>query len=144
MDYAIGSRVQCQASFDGLGHPAEVLNKRLDETGTMLYYIHFMDCDKRMDGWVTADRINPPGLTPAVLSPGLESMPSLNVGGGDVLTPIAVAEAHKLTRRLKRKIEESNAVHAGVDDHATAHDHAHEKDAHGDKHKVKNIEVRAA
>ncbi|KAI8468685.1 MAG: acyl-CoA N-acyltransferase [Monoraphidium minutum] len=128
--FAVGTKVQCVAGFDNQPHPAEVLDTRRED-GATLYYVHFMDCDKRLDEWVPVDRIS--SLPRGGLS-RLESMPSLGLQAdlGD----------QKVTRRLKRSIGELHHMPSGhlEGHHADAHATAAEKE-HAERNRVKNIQV---
>jgi len=132
-DYAVGSKVQCTATFDGQLHAADVLDIRTAADGEKQYYVHFIGLDKRLDEWVPADKMLPPsthGLT------RLESVPSLALPA-ELLTQ---TDGQKITRRLKRRLEDSHAVPA-LDD---ANDHAPKSGAekeHAERNKVKNVQV---
>mmetsp|Transcript_20242 Transcript_20242/g.56401 ORF Transcript_20242/g.56401 Transcript_20242/m.56401 type:complete len:436 (+) Transcript_20242:109-1416(+) len=127
--FRVGARVQCLAGFDGQYHPAEVLDKK----GDALHYVHYLDCDKRLDEWVTCDKmIAMSSTTPRGAPPAL---PSMQLGAaGDLLSPNGTDV--KVTRRFKRKFEE---IH-----HVTSEDHGHGDHGHEKEHqapKVKNIQV---
>lgn len=135
--FEVGSKVQCQATFDNMQHPAEIIERKnpATEGAPYEYYVHFLDCDRRLDEWVSGSR-----LSAWALSPGsgtrLEHIPSL-ASAGDLLTPVGALSDTKITRRLKRKIEELHHVPTAVEE---AGDHANEKD-HQEKNRVKNIKV---
>jgi len=122
-------KVICITSFDGQAHPAEVLEKKLDR-GETFYYVHYLDCDKRLDEWVLADKLTPWSLTPRQSLARCDTLPT-----GDLLSPTAIDANLKVTRRFKRKFEEIH--HVIADDHGG--DHGHEKEHHAPK--VKNIQV---
>lgn len=134
-EFAVGSKVQCAATFDGQQHAAEVLDTRTAAHGQRQYYVHFIGLDKRLDEWVAADKLSAPS---AHALARLESVPSLALPA-ELLTQ---TDGQKITRRLKRKLEDSHAV-PSLDD---AHDHppptnALEKE-HAERNKVKNVQVR--
>lgn len=136
-EFAVGSKVQCAATFDGQQHAAEVLDTRAAADGQKQYYVHFIGLDKRLDEWVAADKLSAPS---AHALARLESVPSLALPT-ELLTQ---TDGQKITRRLKRKLEDSHAVPA-LDD---AHDHpppttALEKE-HAERNKVKNVQVCGA
>lgn len=54
----MGSVMDCQWR-SGLWYPAEILDKRPKEGGGWSYYVHYLDFNKRLDEWVTPDRLNP-------------------------------------------------------------------------------------
>ena len=66
--------------------PAEVLESKPDASstkkggGALVYYVHFLDCDKRLDEWVTADRMSLPA--PQSGANKLEAAPSLALQAG--------------------------------------------------------------
>eukprot|EP00775_Hariotina_reticulata_P009724 gene9727-9883_t len=103
-DFAtVGTKTQCTAAFDGQLHPAEVLEIKTDGAGRKQYYVHFLDCDKRLDEWVTADKLMPAN---GQLNKLEELLPQ--------------GDGQKITRRLKRRLEDSHHVPAldGSKDHA--------------------------
>lgn len=130
----VGSKVLCQTSFDNLAHPAEILQHKTDDSGELLVYVHYLDCDRRLDEWAPLSRIS---SLPAPTLQKLEKAPSLvPLASGDILTPLAGDQ--KITRRLKRKFED--ILHVPAVDDLTNGDHGHDKE-HADKPKVKNIKV---
>lgn len=134
-DFAVGSKVQCAATFDGQQHAADVLDTRTAPDGRKQYYVHFIGLDKRLDEWVPADKLSAPSTH--VLA-RLESVPSLALPA-ELLTQ---ADGQKITRRLKRKLEDSHVV-ASHDDAADHHapKTGLEKE-HAERNKVKNVQVR--
>lgn len=130
-EFAVGTKTQCTAAFDGALHPAEVLDIRTDASGKKQYYVHFKDCDKRLDEWVTADKLLPPNSNMS----RLESVPSLALGSGELLSQ----DGQKITRRLKRRLEDSHHVPGHLDD---SKDHAGPEKEHAERTKVKNVQVR--
>ncbi|KAJ9522751.1 hypothetical protein QJQ45_019840 [Haematococcus lacustris] len=156
-EYQPGCKVNCCASFDGQlrecsrdfqfsvrswltsawelsTDPAEVLEKKSEKQGAVLFYVHYLDCDKRLDEWVTVDKLHQWTTTPRAPAARSDTAPALQ-GNGELLSPTALGDV-KVTRRFKRKFEE---IHHVVDDHGHAGEHGHEKEAHVPK--VKNINV---
>jgi hypothetical protein len=135
-EFAVGSKVQCAATFDGQQHAADVLDIRTAPDGQKQYYVHFIGLDKRLDEWVPADKLSAPSTH--VLA-RLESVPSLALPA-ELLTQ---ADGQKITRRLKRKLEDSHAVPT----HDDAADHHAPKTGlekeHAERNKVKNVQVRS-
>ena len=75
--------------------PAEVLESKPDASaaaaaankkggggggGGLVYYVHFLDCDKRLDEWVTPDRLSL--APPSGAKSKLEAAPSLALQAG--------------------------------------------------------------
>jgi len=133
IEYPIGSKVQGVASFDNCSHPAEVLNRKVLD-GRVCYYVHYLDCDKRLDEWVTGDKLVPAQSNGSLSR--LETMPSIALGSGDLIG--SGAGDQKITRRLKRKIEDLHHMPSSHLDESK--DHGQEKD-HGEHARVKNIDV---
>ncbi|MEW5309419.1 MAG: hypothetical protein WDW38_001308 [Sanguina aurantia] len=129
-----GSKVNCIGSFDGQTHQAEIVERK-SERGEVMYYVHYSDCDRRLDEWVTQDKVSPWTLTPRQ-SFKMDALPSSTSLNGDLLSPAGVgADGQTITRRLKRKYEEAH--HVAADDHAS--DAGHDKEHSAVK--VKNIQV---
>lgn len=134
-EFAIGSKAQCTATFDGQPHAAEVLDIRTSAEGQQQYYVHFIGLDKRLDEWVTEDKLFPASTHGMAR---LESVPSLALPT-ELLNQ---TDGQKITRRLKRKLEDSHAVPT----HEDANDHAPKtgpEKEHAERNKVKNVQVRA-
>lgn len=134
-EFAVGQKAQCVASFDGQLHPAEVLDVRVSPDGQKQYYVHFISLDKRLDEWAAADKLLP---APAGSLARLDSVPSL------ALPPevLAQTDGQKITRRLKRRLEDSHQVPVHDDaEHHHAPKTAVEKE-HAERNKVKNVQVR--
>jgi histone acetyltransferase HTATIP len=55
-----GTKLQVQKSIDRqeFYHRAEIMSTRLNESGGMEYYVHFIDFNKRLDEWVTVTRMD--------------------------------------------------------------------------------------
>jgi len=128
-----GTKCVCLASFDNQQHPAEIIEKKIDK-GETVFYVHYLDCDKRLDEWVTEDKLSPWTTTPRGVS-RVDTLPSLQLAAGDLLSPTGADV--KVTRRFKRKFEEIHHVHA--DDHHGGDQGGHDKEHHAPK--VKNINV---
>lgn len=131
-DFAVGTRTQCTAAFDGQLHPAEILETKIDPAGRQQYYVHFLDSDKRLDEWVTSDKLLPPNSNIS----RLETVPSLALVPGELA---AQADGQKITRRLKRRLEDSHAIPGHLDD---SKDHGGPEKEHAERTKVKNVQVR--
>jgi hypothetical protein len=96
----------CIASFDNAAHPAEVLDAKPSENR---YYVHYLEMDKRMDEWVTGDKLSAfTGATPRGPAEATSALPAV---GTELVSPSG--DAQKVTRRLKRKLEEYHHVVAG-------------------------------
>eukprot|EP00882_Tetradesmus_deserticola_P007883 GHRQ01008298.1.p1 GENE.GHRQ01008298.1~~GHRQ01008298.1.p1 ORF type:complete len:160 (+),score=52.80 GHRQ01008298.1:538-1017(+) len=132
LEFAVGTKTQCTAAFDGALHLAEVLEVRTNAAGKKQYYVHFKDCDKRLDEWVYAEKLLPPNSNMS----RLESVPSLVLGCSGELQ----ADGQKITRRLKRRLEDSHHVPGHLDD---SKDHAGPEKEHAERTKVKNVQVGA-
>eukprot|EP00753_Platysulcus_tardus_P007069 PLAT14810.1.p1 GENE.PLAT14810.1~~PLAT14810.1.p1 ORF type:complete len:437 (-),score=205.08 PLAT14810.1:73-1383(-) len=91
-----------------------------DDKPEMEYYVHYADFNRRLDEWVSADRLDLSELDPSVTSPVTP--------GGD----------RRLTRRDKRKLEAIHHLEMEKDMDATTA--ALEKE-HEEITKVKNINV---
>eukprot|EP00667_Euglena_gracilis_P008656 EG_transcript_8775 len=53
----VGTKVPCRQRLDDIWRPAEIQNHRLQD-GEYQYYVHYTEFDKRMDEWVTVDRMD--------------------------------------------------------------------------------------
>lgn len=140
----VGTRVLCHTLFDGRQHVAEVLQYRSTASrGQPEYYVHYPEFDKRLDEWVSRDRLS--SLLQSVLSfdggspRGLSSLPSLASDGVATLRDLAIGEQHKLTRRQKRHFNELHHVPQDVSDLAPMDQHLEKE--HQEKTKVKNIQI---
>ncbi|EFJ50209.1 hypothetical protein VOLCADRAFT_73914 [Volvox carteri f. nagariensis] len=128
-----GQKATCLASFDGQQHMVEIIDRRV-ERGELIYYVHYTDRDRRLDEWVTADRLAVWALTPRPSLARIDTLPTVSLGG-ELLSPTGDVNNLKVTRRLKRKYEEAH--HLPVDEHGG--DHGHDKEHHPPR--VKNIQV---
>lgn len=131
--FEVGTRVLAKAGFDHQPHPADVVERRVARDGVTEYYVHYIDFNKRLDEWVTPDRVEThvPGLTPTLADCVSPVSP---VDG----TPHATGD-RKLTRNLKRRYEEVHNVTRGVEDMNPV-EQVMERE-HEEKTKVKNIQV---
>ena len=94
--------------------------------------MHYIDCDRRLDEWISVSKAtlaDSNSLRSELVSP--ISLPS------DALT--SNGDPQKLTRRLKRRIEEVHHVHQVED--LSPIDQTLEREHH-ERTKVKNINVR--
>jgi len=53
----VGTQLSCMFR-DGKYHDCEVIEIRTNEDSTTEYYIHYLDFNRRLDGWVTVDRLD--------------------------------------------------------------------------------------
>lgn len=55
-----GMKLQVQKQFEAqhFYHRAEIMSTRVTEGGSREYYVHFIDFNKRLDEWVTVDRMD--------------------------------------------------------------------------------------
>jgi histone acetyltransferase MYST1 len=145
--YEVGSQVSCKTSFDGQQHPAEVVHRRKierDRNGKKdkdgkeryMYYVHYLEYNKRLDEWVEHDKLSP------VTSPA-EIKRNESLKSPSVLSPRAGglfdSGERKVTRNLKRRYDEIHHTGPAVED-LTPADRALEKE-HEEKTKVKNIQM---
>ncbi|CAG9463488.1 unnamed protein product [Pedinophyceae sp. YPF-701] len=127
--WKVGAKVLCSASFDNRDRLAEVVERKVGDDGGMNYYVHYVDCDKRLDEWVSEDRVrayDPKGVATELVSPI----------ASDLMSPTGETQ-QKLTRRLKRRIEEVHHVQKGIDELPPLDRHLEKE--HHEKTKVKNI-----
>ncbi|GMH38666.1 hypothetical protein BSKO_06550 [Bryopsis sp. KO-2023] len=122
-EFEPNTKVACYASHDSQKHPAEVVRVRQDGTGAFVYYVHYFDCDKRLDEWVPAERLS-------VEEDGIEK-PEAN----GATEPVA---DQKMTRRLKRKYDE---IHHVTHTDEMGPNEQHLEKEYQEKTKVKNIQV---
>lgn len=115
----------CRATHDDCCHPGEIVRTRLDTAaiGGRLYYVHYTDGDKRLDEWVSIDR-----LTEMKESP-LDRQDS--IPGTDLTSD------QKVTRSMKRKYAETH--HVPHVEEPPPNENPLEK-AYQEKTKVKNIQ----
>ena len=57
--FSIGARVRC-AWRDGDLRDCEILEKRTLATGEVQYYVHYADFNRRLDEWVSVERLHQP------------------------------------------------------------------------------------
>ncbi|QDZ19030.1 MYST family histone acetyltransferase [Chloropicon primus] len=139
--YEIGTQVSCKTTFDGQPHPAEVISRRKvgKKDEKYLYYVHYLEYNKRLDEWVEHSRLSP------ITSPAeLKKMDSLK--SPSVLSPRHTGiEAgpgqleRKVTRNLKRRYDEIHHTAPAVED-LTPAEQTLERE-HEEKTKVKNIQM---
>lgn len=110
--------------------PAEVIERRTCD-GITEVYVHYIDCDRRLDEWVPASKVS--ALDPSVRS---ELLSPMSATPTDARTPCTAQQ--KMTRRLKRKIEEVHHVQQIED--LSPIDQSLEREHH-EKTKVKNVKV---
>lgn len=124
--------------------PAEVIHRRQQGTSkggagtsgggeeTYLYYVHYLEFNKRLDEWVEHTRLSPT-TSPAEL----KKHDSLKSPG--VLSPRhSGLDARKVTRNLKRRYDEIHHTAPAVED-LTPAEQTLERE-HEEKTKVKNIQ----
>eukprot|EP00274_Cyanoptyche_gloeocystis_P001188 CAMPEP_0196664416 /NCGR_PEP_ID=MMETSP1086-20130531/57088_1 /TAXON_ID=77921 /ORGANISM="Cyanoptyche gloeocystis , Strain SAG4.97" /LENGTH=128 /DNA_ID=CAMNT_0042000709 /DNA_START=47 /DNA_END=430 /DNA_ORIENTATION=- len=109
---------------DGKYYDSEILDKRHREesSGEWEYYVHYTDFNRRMDEWVTEDRLDTSHLLP-------EPSPAPPVQDSDVAIESKPLSERKLTRNMKRRFEETtldkNAEEFG-DPHLSALEKEHD------------------
>mmetsp|Transcript_24174 Transcript_24174/g.41304 ORF Transcript_24174/g.41304 Transcript_24174/m.41304 type:complete len:425 (+) Transcript_24174:27-1301(+) len=122
--------VGCRASTkwrDGKYHTAEIIEKKQDDEGEWLYYVHYIEFNRRLDEWVSADNIDLSDVQkPNKKGPVTEALTSSTDG----------ESPRKITRNLKRRYDEINHVQKEEDAAKTALEKEHEEIT-----KVKNIDV---
>ncbi|CAL5225358.1 g8161 [Coccomyxa viridis] len=135
-DFGVGSRCLCQASFDNNAQrPAEIIERKVASDGSVSYYVHYMDFDKRLDEWVSQDRlVQLNGCTQMdVLTPRMASLPILPQGH-----EVALGDNQKVTRQKKRRYNEINHVTSDMAELPPIDQHLEKE--HQEKTKVKNIQ----
>ena len=114
---------------DATWHPAEVIHSRYNELAARFeYYVHYEGFNRRLDEWVTRDRMRgeeeqqqqEEGGTPSEAAPGTPGAPGEGAAGGGGPTVLGgtgaegaasgVADDRKITRNQKRKHDEINHV----------------------------------
>jgi histone acetyltransferase MYST1 len=116
----IGARAACLRV--GQPHPCEIIERRpavstSGDTEEWGYYVHYLGLNRRLDEWVTADRIV------------RDQSGSGNARDGGELG------SRRATRKMKRRIDDMNALQAGA-----SHDEELEKE-HEESTKIKNIQT---
>ncbi|BHF57592.1 K(lysine) acetyltransferase [Sparganum proliferum] len=87
---------------DGQLYPACILETRLLESGDIEYFVHYLECDRRLDEWVTIDRIEQDSKFTSSSPPdGVLKIPGQTDG--------------RLTRNQKRRYDEMNHVTSELD-----------------------------
>ena len=94
-DLEIG-RTYMVRRLDNSWHAAEVIHKRMGEEGGLPeYYVHYENFNRRLDEWVTGDRIVNDGI---------------GVADSAEVNNVADSGDRKITRNQKRKHDEINHV----------------------------------
>ncbi|KAL3139632.1 hypothetical protein ABBQ38_003948 [Trebouxia sp. C0009 RCD-2024] len=133
--HAVGSKVLCVASFDCGQHIAEIVDqKQAADSGSVSYYVHYIDLDKRLDEWVSADKVSAYDGAQTTQPPLLS-----HVSSGLAEAAAAAEITQKMTRRLKRRYDEIHHTAPNVEELAPLDQHLEKE--HQEKTKVKNIEV---
>lgn len=103
------------------------------------FYVHYVNCDKRLDEWVPAARVAPlPTGGGRVAAPArLAAAPSLTASDPAAAAALEAADSLKMTRRLKRRIEVAHHVPTPLEELPPA-DAAAER-AHQERTRLKNI-----
>lgn len=57
-NFTLGQQCSCRTPFDNQVHPCELLQERDGPNGDKEFYVHFLDCDKRLDMWVDVARLS--------------------------------------------------------------------------------------
>lgn len=117
----LGARLSCERS-NGQPHLCEIIERRSSAAGWE-YYVHYVDCDRRLDEWVSAERMQLDSTDDPSASDKAASHGSDREFGH-----------RRATRKMKRKIDEMNHVQGGAE-----HDEALEKE-HEESTKLKNIQ----
>jgi histone acetyltransferase MYST1 len=105
--------------WNGMWQTARIVERRQDKDGNWQYYVHYEDYDRRLDEWVTADRVGD------------------QVERQKDSTALAVQDSgQKMTRTQKRKFDEIHTtLPCEVDPTTAALEHEREEAT-----KVKNIQ----
>ena len=107
----------------GTCHTARVVERRQDKDGRWEYYVHYEDFDRRLDEWVTADRMGEEVIKNRARDPALLAAQQ--------------DSGQKMTRTQKRRFDEINTtIPADVDPTTAALEHEREEAT-----KVKNIQT---
>eukprot|EP00002_Diphylleia_rotans_P031950 TRINITY_DN6667_c0_g1_i1.p1 TRINITY_DN6667_c0_g1~~TRINITY_DN6667_c0_g1_i1.p1 ORF type:complete len:398 (-),score=75.06 TRINITY_DN6667_c0_g1_i1:250-1443(-) len=113
---AVGSRLPCKWRDDSY-HRAEVIEAKNESDGSWSYYVHYVEFNRRLDEWVTSDRLDVSDIT----------YPK----GQDAAKEVHVAKVEKQPEKKKRRRDE--------EDKEDGHDPADKE--HEEITKVKNIET---
>ncbi|MCO5595186.1 hypothetical protein L7F22_049225 [Adiantum nelumboides] len=147
MNYKVGARLLCRASWDNLYHNAEIVGWRDTNPGEE-YYVHYIDQNKRLDEWAHPSRLQECEATPSSKSALIESLTPLIVPSAPATATQIVGESfldtpgaseRKLTRNFKRRYDEIHNVQKGTEELPPI-DKTLEKE-HEEKTKVKNIQI---
>eukprot|EP01096_Ripella_sp_DP13-Kostka_P009894 TRINITY_DN3818_c0_g1_i1.p1 TRINITY_DN3818_c0_g1~~TRINITY_DN3818_c0_g1_i1.p1 ORF type:complete len:418 (+),score=193.17 TRINITY_DN3818_c0_g1_i1:24-1256(+) len=132
-----GSKVMAQWR-DGQYHMAEIIESRPcpDEPDTFQYYVHYCEFNRRLDEWITPDRVD----FDTVIAPSKESKKAAASSSSSSSSEPADSHARKLTRStsLKRQRDEINGLQKSEDGTNDPQLVALEK-KHEEITKVKNI-----
>jgi len=130
-DLVVGIKLACTtAARGGTPMPCEILElrKTINTLGeeTTQYYVHYINCDKRLDEWVEKECFD------------LESIEDVSkyVAALNPLSPMGTE--NKFTRQQKRKHDELTVPQQSAED-LPASQHALEKE-HEEATKIRNIE----
>lgn len=132
-EYQVGQRVQCLRQ-DGHYYDADVIEKRRAADGSLQYYIHYSDLNKRLDRWADASEVRD-------FDPSLAQHPASSPSHQ---AAAALADSkRRVTRREKRKFDLLAAEHGVPSEHDVPHDglEAVLEKHHEERTKVKNIDV---
>eukprot|EP00761_Pharyngomonas_kirbyi_P014648 gb/GECH01014678.1/.p1 GENE.gb/GECH01014678.1/~~gb/GECH01014678.1/.p1 ORF type:complete len:420 (+),score=136.88 gb/GECH01014678.1/:1-1260(+) len=99
-----GDKVKCLFKLDDQYHDATVVDRKKDAEEKQLYYIHYSQYDKRLDEWVTRDRIKTDADTSIKEEKNNDNKENNtnSKNNGKV--------ERKVTRGMKRKYEEINHI----------------------------------
>ncbi|GMS95885.1 hypothetical protein PENTCL1PPCAC_18060, partial [Pristionchus entomophagus] len=53
-----GCRIMARMTTTRQWHDAEVISVRVNPEGTYAFYVHYLECNRRLDEWVTTDDVN--------------------------------------------------------------------------------------
>lgn len=116
---ANGTKVYCRWKDTDEEYQAEILENRQNDSGSRDYYVHYSAFNRRMDEWVSEEKIH---------------RESLNAESSTVVEE--EGEKARLTRTLKRRHDEINAVHKSHEDM-----NPEEVKEHEEVTKVKNVQT---
>lgn len=120
--FDIGTRMPCQWKGNDSFQMVDIIERRRGDRGQWEYYVHYIDYNRRLDEWVTVDRLDPSRRDTARSSKE-ESEPS------------GFGSDRKVTRHMKRKLTDlSESTEPESDPALIALEKEHEEIT-----KVKNI-----
>ncbi|XP_074598569.1 histone acetyltransferase Tip60 [Brevipalpus obovatus] len=80
IDVVDGCNVPVRMKYTDEWQMGEVISAKITEDGEKLYYVHFIDFNKRLDEWVTKDRLNLSEMRlPANKHDGISTSKSVNI-----------------------------------------------------------------